>query len=262
VTPSMTPMSAPPSVRPTRLAAALRQRWSCLVALALAGVLVVPAAAQGLRSTEVQVAGGYHHALSLTEGVQAAAGPGVTARLHAPLVRGFGVSGRLGLDWLAVEQDDPIPRWDWGYWEALWATWSETYRTRPDMDAVFRPVQHAILIGGAVGPSFSVGGERHSVTLWAGPSLTYYTRRLYNEETWSRRYDSIEHTFAYTIRNYAPDKTGLVLGADAGVSGSYRVAPWLGVSGGVSLRRLQLDPSPELPINDLVSLDLGFSVRY
>lgn len=221
-----------------------------------------PLPARGLPGAHVLVTGGYARALSFSDSTESAAGPVLQARLHAPVVGGLGVSARVGLDYLGVQQEDAIPRWDWGYWEELWRTWSTIYRDRADMDAAFRPVQHALLVGGSVAPSFTAGSARRSVTVWAGPSLTYYTRRLYNEEAWTREYPSIEHTFSYTIRNYAPDKTGLALGVDAGLTGRYPLLSWLDISAGATYRRLQMQTTSELPLNDIVTLDLGFAVRY
>jgi hypothetical protein len=234
-----------------------------------AGLLLVatmalsqPVEAQALSGTQVYVTGGYSRAFAFADGASWATGPSAAARAHAPIYRGLGVSARFGLDRLRVHQHEPIQRWDWAYWEVLWATWSEIYRSNPNMEGDFRPVQNANLVSAAIGPSFTLGAGRFDATLWAAPSLTYYTRTLYNEETWSRYYPSIEHTFSYTIRNYAPDKTGTVLGAEAGLNARYQLVPWLSLGGGVSFRRLQLEATPELPLNDVISLDLGFSVTY
>lgn len=248
-------MRTAPRPAPLRLAAA--------AALAVAAAVSAPAAAQGPARASVQIAPGYAHAFTLADSAVGAGGPALHARLHAPVAGRLGLHARLGLDHVGIDQPDAVERWGWGYWDVLWRSWSRTYDSRDDIDGAFRPVQHALVVSGALAPSVSVGGEARSATLWAGPSLSYFTRRLYREETWLRRYPTADSTtFQYTIRNYAPDKTGLRVGVEAGLSARQRLTAGIDLGASVSYRRMTWETRSVLPFNDLLSVDLGVAVRY
>lgn len=252
----------------TRLLATLA---SAFVVLAPAGAAQTdidasPTPLPGVRTeipgVNVQLSGSYTHAFAMYDSTEAASGAGIAARVTAPLVGPLGVSARVGLDRLGIDQRSAIEQWNWGYWDVLWGTWSQIYQNRDDIDAAFQPVQNALLLNAAVAPSLTLGSSSRSVTAWAGPSLTYFARRLYNRETWERDYPTIDHQFEYTLRNYAPDKTGFAFGVDAGLSARQKLSSWLDLAGSVSYRRIQFDTSTDLPFDDMLSVDVGVALRY
>jgi hypothetical protein len=236
-------------------------RLALAIFLAMAAT-ASPLAAQSLfRDSHVNVQAGYTMAANTGDGIHGARGVSAQVRGAFPLSERFGITARLGLDRLAVDQPDAVDQWGWGYWDVLWENWSNIYANRENHEASFRPVQNLNLLGGSLGPSLTMGGGAFRVSAWVGPSASYFTRVLYQEETWSRFYPSIEHTFSYTIRNYAPDKTGWVFGLDGGAAGSLRLADWLSVSGGAAYRRF-FEPAPDFPFNDLLTLNAGLVFHY
>jgi hypothetical protein len=174
----------------------------------------------------------------------------------------LGLQLRVGLDRLSVDQPNAVEEWGWGYWELLWRNYSTIYRERDNHTGEFRPVQNANFLNIGLSPAVSFGSDRLSIRTWAGPTASYFTRVMFQEENWARFYPSIEHTFSYTIRNYAPDKTGWALGVEGGTAASLRMTNWLSVGAGANFRHfLDVDPAA-MPLNDILTFDVGFVVHY
>jgi hypothetical protein len=234
-----------------------------LVCMVSAMVIVGSAHAQRfMDDAKVHIQAGYATAITAWSGVERAAGPSLHARAEIPVVSVFGISAAFNFDRLRVTQPDAVENWDWEYWERLWRTYSTLYREREDHSAEFRPVQNANLLSFGLAPALILGNDRAKVSAWTGMSYNYFTRTLYQEETWTRFYPSVDHTFSYTIRNYAQDKTGWALGVDFGAAASYRLVPWLSLGAGAGFRHYLDANEVDFPLNDLLSFDVGFVVHY
>lgn len=210
----------------------------------------------------LDVSGSYIFAGSMHDGVTNSSGPGIAVALDFRPARFLGIAFGVQLHRMGIDQDQPIDRWDWGYWELEWQNQSDILLRSPDYSAEQIPVQNVTMISGGIMPSIGFGSGRIEARLAAGPSITYFARSLYLDEHWSRYYPEADHTFEMSFRNYAEDKTGYEMGIDARISADYRISSLLGISTGVQYRRLLNIDTERLPLNDLVAVQVALAFRY
>jgi hypothetical protein len=210
----------------------------------------------------IQFATQYTTAGSLDDAVTSAMGFGFVMLADWRPTRFVGAVVQIGLDRLDIAQDDVIPRWDWAYWERYYQRESSDLLDLPTYEAQQIPVQEALMVGAAVMPALNLERGALTVQLAGGPSITYYSRRLYLDEEWTRHYPEIDFSFGMHFRNYAEDKTGYEFGADARFGAGYRVSRIVTLMAGLNYRHLFADDATQLPLNDFVALQLGVAFKY
>lgn len=230
--------------------------------LCLAAIALPRDAAAQMIVESIEVSGQYMFAGRQENGVTSSYGPGGMALVQLRPVGPVGLAVAAGVHRVGIEQDQVIDRWNWGYWELQWRRESELQLSDPDFSAERIPVQDALMVSGALMPTFRLGSGRLSTRLAAGPSITYFARRLYLDEHWQRYYPEADESFDMQFRTYAEDKTGFEVGADARLSGIYRLTDAFDVTAGLHYRRLFKETGSELPLNDFVALQLGLAFTY
>jgi hypothetical protein len=236
-----------------------------LATLLMCGLIVIGPVGDVLAQhspARIQFTTQYTMASSLDDAVTSANGLGFGMMADWRPTRFVGAIVHVGLDRLDIAQDDAIPRWDWAYWERYYQRESSDLLDLPTFEAQQIPVQEALMVGAALMPAFNLERGALSVQLAAGPSITYYSRRLYLDEEWTRHYPEIDYSFDMHFRNYAEDKTGYELGADARLGAGYRVSRIVTLTAGLSYRHLFADDASQLPLNDFAALQLGVAFKY
>lgn len=234
--------------------------------LLMASVVTVSSAVAQIHS--VQFFGTYSTALGKRIFVTKATSFGGGAEVRFHVGGGLFINLRGGYERYGIEQDSALARWNWRFWTERYAgIVRENLTTNPSLSATLTPVQYmeAIPLMLAVGMEFLMS-ETLILRTAVGGGAFFFTRSLYLDEQWQKRFDAQNHTFEYRYRNFASDKKGnpLVVGGHAEMA--YLFAE--GFSLDVSLRYLHVLSTPgkfgynEVPLKGALSVMVGISFLY
>jgi hypothetical protein len=231
--------------------------------LVIAYVCCLSTAVAQLRS--VTAYGSYSTALSRQSGFSTVRGFGGGVQAHLTVVESIGVNLYLGYErFSTIKQDSALERWNWRFWNERYAGNVRIDTLADTLKAVLTPVQYMEVIPLMIAVSYD---WQPSERLWVRPSIgggvLFYTRSLYVDERWRKRFESAGYTFEYTFRNFAPDKKGNPFAVAGGLDLSYRVFNALALSTQARFTSVLKTPGYEqFPIKSSLSLSFGLSFLY
>ncbi|MBE2279529.1 MAG: hypothetical protein IAE91_03990 [Ignavibacteriaceae bacterium] len=216
----------------------------------------------------IEVLGEYNTPLTKRLAVTSASGMGVTARVNIELFSNFYLSVNGGYQNFTVEQDSAVNQWNWVFWRDRYegSIKADLADTASGLRASFNPFQsmNAFPVYLTFTYEFEVL-DNFKVRPFAGGGVYFYTRSLYMEENWSRYYKDIDYTFAYSYKNFAPDKAGNPLFITGGLNLSYPFADYFRLNAEfqyshfLSIEKMGFD---EMPFENLLNFKLGLTFSY
>lgn len=202
-----------------------------------------------------------------------------------------------------VSEDDPITNWNWAYWQRYYASYLQIWfgsdsayhdgqkvtlsRVSPKQwtagkwigkDSLYavelRPVEYVNTtpVSLSFAATFPVTKALHLHGRLTG-TLLIYERNMYLDEKWEKRRradagpDSGQvYVFQYGYHNYAPPKSGVLLGVGGGVAADYRLSSLIGVHVAADysyfLNSFHKGEYDLFPFKGTLSLSAGFSIYY
>lgn len=178
----------------------------------------------------------------------------------------IGVS--LGYMLFSVHQDSALDRWNWLFWDTRYkGNVKDALSSDPSLSGILNPIQKLDLVpliitfnaefkpakGLTINPSLGMG-------------VAMYTRRLYLEETWQKKFEQLNYTFGYSYRNFAPDKKGNPFTLSAGVNLAYEFLDGFKVHSEMEYMQFIKTPgtagSGEFPMEKIINVKLGLTILY
>lgn len=159
--------------------------------------------------------------LAVTRADAVGGGVGVYFKLNDFITLGV----TAGYQLFSINQDSALTQWDWYFWNVRYrgSVQADLADSALKLSATFNPIQKMDFIPVMLNfkSNFSLT-ENLAITPILGGGIIFYTRRLYLEEDWTRRFDKIDHTFSYRYRNFTDDKKGNPFFVMGGLNLSYQ----------------------------------------
>jgi hypothetical protein len=178
----------------------------------------------------------------------------------------FSVTGGYSL--FSLQQDSAIQQWNWRFYRERYANIiKDNLRADSSLAAYLNPVQKMDLIP----LQLSLKGNFNLIKSFylkpqIGAGIYFYTRRLYLEETWRKKFDEVNYTFEYSYRNFASNKYGNPLGIFGLIEISFQPSEifTLGTAFGYNyfLRTPGKYGYDQFPINDYFNFKIFLTFLY
>lgn len=184
----------------------------------------------------VQFTGGYVQSIADRIRVRDAHGLSAGVDLRIGLVGKLSLSVGLGYERYEIDQDSALQKWNWIFWNDRYAGLVQSIVRGPDssiITASLVPNQRMQAFPITVALQYPViEGEDLSIVPSIGGGMIVFTRKLYLQETWTRYFASVDHTFGYTFEQFSNPKVGNPLFAMASLDVSVRISELLRVRAG------------------------------
>ena len=234
--------------------------------LIIACAICVSTSFAQLRS--VTLYGNYVTALGKQQSFSAVRGFGGGVEARIAVAEHFGVNLAFGYDrYGTIEQDSALIKWDWKFWNERYAGNVRIDTLADTLKAILNPVQYMEVLPLILTMSFEIEAfEKFWIRPAIGGGVLFYTRSLYMDEEWRKKFNSIGYTFEYEFRNFAPDKKGNPFAVVGGVELSYQLFESLALSAQSRFTSVIKTKGKfgydEFPMKSSLSLSLGLSFLY
>jgi len=167
-----------------------------------------------------------------------------------------------------IEQPDEVVRWGWTIWDRRYRNWVSIYSAdTANFTGKVESVQSMESVPVTVKYSHRFPlTEDITVAPLLGAGVEFYTRKLYHNETWTRKYPQDGYQFTYSYHNFAPYKSGNPLFGVAGVNAEARLSRIIVLTAGAELRRYLDTPGSfgydAYPFSTALSLFAGIGFTY
>lgn len=246
---------------PFRITAACRGMTRTLIVL----ILVLPAVVSG-QIQSITTSLDYSFALSKRLNVQSAPaiGGGVEIRLGLYENISLGVTG--GYASYAIDQPDELNQWNWNFWnERYYLKIQSDLRADPNLSANIDAVQSMSVIPVMLSIIYGyAAGENLTIAPKVAGGVSFFTRKLYADETWTKKFPAAGYTLTYNLRNFAPDKKGNVFVGALGCDIDYRFSGDVSLAASVQYRKYVSTSSgfDVFPFGDECLFKLGLTFLY
>lgn len=195
-----------------------------------------------------------------------AVGGGLEVKYH--LLDRFHLAVQAGYGLYAIHQDSALERWEWRFWETRYkgnvrdalksdTSLSATISTIQKMDTY--PVFLVLNFEFFDSPQFAFDAEY-------GIGLIFFTRRLFLEETWRKKFPQVGYQVEYSFQNFAPSRVGNPVASFVGANATWKISELFGLTG--SARYVHVyDTGSEFNYNDFplrraLDVKLGLTIYY
>ena len=184
----------------------------------------------------------------------------------------IGLSGRYSIGLQAgyasysIDQTDQLNKWNWNFWnDRYYPKIQSDMRADPNLSAQIGSVQtmDEIPVMLAVHYHAPAGGGVEIVP-GAGAGFSFFSRKLYADETWTKQFPHAQYTLTYNLRNFAPQKKGNALVLAVGCDATYRIGSDVNIIAGAHYRRYMSGTSgfEEFPLASGCIINLGLNFLY
>ncbi|MCX8056325.1 MAG: hypothetical protein N3F03_01790 [Ignavibacteria bacterium] len=173
-----------------------------------------------------------------------------------------------GYSLFSLQQDSAIKLWNWRFYTERYAgIIRDNLRSDSTLAAYLNPIQKMDLtplqlsIKGVFNPikSFYIKPQ-------VGAGIYFYTRRLYLEETWRKRFDEASYTFEYSYRNFATNKYGNPIGVFGLIELDYQPSEIFTIGTALGYNYFVKTPGKfgfdQFPINDYINFKIFLTFLY
>ncbi|NPV11777.1 MAG: hypothetical protein HPY57_08315 [Ignavibacteria bacterium] len=129
-----------------------------------------------------------------------------------------------GYSLFSLQQDSAIQQWNWRFYTERYAgIIRDNLRADSTLAAYLNPIQKMDLVPFQVSLKGNFQPIKNIyIKPQIGAGVYFYTRRLYLEETWRKRFDEANYTFEYSYRNFATNKYGNPIGVFGSIEFDYQ----------------------------------------
>lgn len=179
----------------------------------------------------------------------------------------LGVVG--GYQLYSINQDSALTQWDWYFWNVRYrgSVQADLADSALKLSATFNPIQKMDFLPVMLNlkSNFSLS-ENFTFSPIVGGGIIFYTRRLYLEEDWTRRFDKIDYTFSYRYRNFTDDKKGNPFFVMVGFNLSYHLGEIANLSADFVYNHILKTEGKygydQLPFSNSYGIRLGINFLY
>jgi hypothetical protein len=227
--------------------------------------LVLPAVASG-QIQSITTSMNYAFVMSKRLNVQSASAVGGGAELRLRLYEDVSLCVSAAYSSYAIKQPDELNQWNWNFWnDRYYPKIQSDMRADPNLTAQIGSVQSMDAIPVMLSVIYGCApGERLTITPRVGGGVSFFTRKLYADETWTKQFPQAAYTLTYNLRNFAPDKKGSVFLLAFGCGVAYRIAGDVNVTADVQYRKYVSASSgyAYFPFDDECLITLGLTFLY
>jgi hypothetical protein len=193
-----------------------------------------------------------------------AAGGGVEVTLK--LSGDYSVGLQAGYASYSISQTDQLNRWNWNFWnDRYYPKVQSDMRADPNLSAEIGSVQTMDEIPVMLAVHYHVSaGERLEIVPGVGAGLSFFSRKLYADETWTKQFPQSQYTLTYNLRNFAPPKKGNALVLALGCDATYHIGGDVNIIAGAHYRSYLSATSgfEEFPLASGCIIKLGLNFLY
>ncbi len=180
----------------------------------------------------------------------------------------FALSITGGYTLFSLQQDSAIQQWNWRFYTERYAgIIRDNLRADSSLAAYLNPIQKMdllplqISIKGIFSPFKSI-----FIKSQIGGGIYFYTRRLYLEEVWRKKFDEVDYTFEYSYRNFANNKYGNPLGIFGLIEFDYKPSEIFTIGTAFGYNYFFRTPKKfnydQFPINDYINFKIFLTFLY
>jgi hypothetical protein len=161
-----------------------------------------------------------------------------------------------------------LTAWGWDFWNSRYSnTIKSNIQADPALSVEVGSVQKMDLLPLIIGAEYAYRlDENLSINPSISGGIIFFTRRMYAEETWSKKFNQANYTFTYSYRNFAPEKKGNKIAVIPGCTVAYRLFENINIVTGIQYTQYVSVKSmigyDDFPLNHEVNLSLGLDFVY
>ncbi len=195
-----------------------------------------------------------------------AVGGGIELRLNLSDIFSIGLTAGYSL--FSLQQEDAIAQWNWRFYtERYSAIIKDNLNSDSTLAASLNPIQKMDVV-----PLFlTFNAELNPVKSFfikpqIGGGVLFYTRRLYLEEIWQKKFDEVNYTFEYSYRNFASNKYGNPFSVFGGIDLGYQLSDGFMINS--SFKYIYIIKTPgsfgydQFTFNDFINFKIGLTILY
>lgn len=193
---------------------------------------------------------------------------GALVQLKFNIYENFGFSVISGYKLYSLNEPNVLNTWNWDFWtNRYYPKIVSDLNADPNLSVEIGAVQKMDLIPLILFLNYDfLLFEDLKITPSAGAGVNFYTRRMFATETWTKRFPQANHSFTYSYRNFAPDKKGNPVFAKFGLTFTYNLLSYLGLSASSSYSKVFETKKSmgydTFPFDSEFSINLGISFKY
>ena len=216
----------------------------------------------------VNVFGSYSIALGKRLSVTRADALGGGVELRVRVSDNINISVIGGFERYSIDQDSALAKWNWRFWvERYSGIVKDNLASDSSLSATLNPVQYMEVVPILAAVSIELSpAENLTVRPSIGGGVLFYTRSLYLQEEWQKRFHALDYTFEYSYRNFAGDKKGNPFVVFGRAELSYQLSDLFTVDASARYTTaLNTDGKygyDEFPFRDMVTFTVGLSFLY
>ncbi len=198
------------------------------------------------------------------QGINSVNGPGAGAIVK------FGITSNLqagiigGYNNLTIDQPDPIPHWNWEFWNRFYGNYIRDLQRDSNYvaDLSYQQRLNVIPVLLMIGYQQNLG-SRFKVSLSLAGGIYLLKRTLSVHERWSKRFPEKDYTFSYQFDNHANPHSGNIPGILTELEASYRIRKFTWLNLGLSFNQFfGTDKEQYFPFKQLLQMRLGIQFTY
>ncbi len=174
----------------------------------------------------------------------------------------------FGYSLFSLQQDSAIQQWNWRFYtERYSGIIRDNLRADSSLAAYLNPIQKMDLMPIQI----SLKGNFNFLNSFyikpqIGAGIYFYTRRLYLEEIWRKKFDEVNYTFEYSYRNFATNKYGNPVGIFGLVEFDYQPSEIFTIGTAFGYNYFFRTPGKfgydQFPINDYFNFKIYLTFLY
>ena len=229
--------------------------------LLLAATFVVQGQIQSITTT-ASYGVGLGKRLNVESASSVGGGVEVTLKLSGAYTLGL----RAGYASYSINQTDQLNQWNWNFWnDRYYPKIQADMRADPNLSAQIGSAQSMDEIPVMVVAQYhALTGERLEIMPEIGAGLSFFTRKLYADETWTKQFPQADYVLTYNLRNFAPPKKGNALILALGCNATYRFGKDVNIVAGAQYRNYMSATSgfEAFPLASGVIINFGLNFLY
>ena len=189
-------------------------------------------------------------------------------KLQYGLVGDLSIILDAGYGKYSIEQTNEAQQWGWTIWERRYRNWVNIYSAdTANFSSKVISVQTMDVLPVSLHLAYRIElATDFDIRPTVGIGIDFFTRKLYHEETWTRKYPADGYQFTYSYHNFAPYKYGNPVFLTAGAAARFRVSGLI-VLHAECAYKMVAETSGELgydnyPLTSAVTLTLGIGFQY
>jgi hypothetical protein len=208
----------------------------------------------------------YGVGLSKRLNVESASAIGGGVEVTLKLSGSYSIGLQAGYASYSISQTDQLNNWNWNFWnDRYYPKIQSDMRADQNLSAQIGSVQAMDEIPVMLVVHYHApAGERLGIVPCVGAGLSFFNRKLYADETWTKQFPQTQYTLTYNLRNFAPPKKGNALVLALGCDATYRIGGDVNIIAGAHYRSYLSATSgfEEFPLASGFNIKLGLNFLY